>query len=213
MQTYDSNTVSAIELTGMSVALHGEQTELTGEQEIGMGFGERIRREREMRGITLEEIALATKIGTRALRALEEEEFGKLPGGIFNKGFVRAYARYLGIDEEQAVADYETANGAAPPHDMLEDPDRLKRLEAAWKPAKDSLSSAPVKIPWGILVIVVLLLGAIFAAWHFRHSGMERYQQWRARHHSQLRKAPATSATDLTVNFCPLRPRRTTHRG
>ena len=74
-------------------------------------FGERLQREREMRGITLEEIADSTKIGTRSLRALEQEDFDKLPGGIFNKGFVRAYARYLGIDEEQAVADFLTAAG------------------------------------------------------------------------------------------------------
>jgi cytoskeleton protein RodZ len=72
-------------------------------------FGERLQREREMRGVTLDEIAEATKIGTRSLRALEAQEFEKLPGGIFNKGFVRAYAKFLGIDEEQAVADYETA--------------------------------------------------------------------------------------------------------
>lgn len=74
-------------------------------------FGERLQREREMRGITLEEIADSTKIGTRSLRALEEEDFDKLPGGIFNKGFVRAYARYLGIDEEQAVSDFLAAAG------------------------------------------------------------------------------------------------------
>ena len=72
-------------------------------------FGERLQREREMRGVTLDEIAEATKIGTRSLRALEAQEFEKLPGGIFNKGFVRAYAKFLGIDEEQAVTDYEAA--------------------------------------------------------------------------------------------------------
>jgi cytoskeleton protein RodZ len=72
-------------------------------------FGERLQREREMRGVTLDEIAEATKIGTRSLRALEAQEFEKLPGGIFNKGFVRSYARFLGLDEEQAVADYEAA--------------------------------------------------------------------------------------------------------
>jgi cytoskeleton protein RodZ len=72
-------------------------------------FGERMRREREMRGITLEEIAESTKIGTRSLRALEEEDFGRLPGGIFNKGFVRSYARYLGIDEDQAISDFTAA--------------------------------------------------------------------------------------------------------
>jgi cytoskeletal protein RodZ len=84
------------------------------------GFGERLRREREMRSITLEEIAEATKIGTRSLKALEEEDFAKLPGGIFNKGFVRAYARYLGIDEEEAVADYQAALAEAMPVRLTE---------------------------------------------------------------------------------------------
>ena len=73
------------------------------------GFGERMQREREMRSISLEEIAESTKIGCRMLRALEEEDFEKLPGGIFNKGFVRAYAKFLGIDEEQAVTDFQAA--------------------------------------------------------------------------------------------------------
>src|SRR3954465_2643639 len=73
------------------------------------GFGERLKRERELRSISLDEIANSTKIGTRLLHALEDEEFGKLPGGIFNKGFVRAYAKYLGLDEEQAVTDYLAA--------------------------------------------------------------------------------------------------------
>src|SRR3954465_2099948 len=74
-------------------------------------FGEKLQRERELRSITLDEIANSTKIGTRLLHALEAEEFDKLPGGIFNKGFVRAYARYLGLDEEQAVIDYLAAEG------------------------------------------------------------------------------------------------------
>src|SRR6516165_9281541 len=74
-------------------------------------FGERLRREREMRGVTLDEISESTKISHRHLESLEQEDFDSLPGGIFNKGFVRAYARYLGIDEEQAVADYTAANG------------------------------------------------------------------------------------------------------
>ena len=78
-----------------------------------MGFGERLQREREMRGITLDEIAKATKIGSRSLRALEQDDFGKLPGGIFNKGFVRAYAKYLGLDEDQAVTDFLAAENAA----------------------------------------------------------------------------------------------------
>ena len=78
---------------------------VSGDRNVG-GFGERLRREREMRGIALDEISTATKISNRFLRALEEEKFDQLPGGIFNKGFVRAYAKFLGIDEDQAIADY-----------------------------------------------------------------------------------------------------------
>src|SRR5215831_16658667 len=78
-------------------------------------FGERLRREREMRGITLEEISDSTKISRRHLESLEREDFDALPGGIFNKGFVRAYARYLGIDEDQAVADYNASSKEEPP--------------------------------------------------------------------------------------------------
>src|SRR5258707_5421079 len=83
---------------------------------LNMGvFGERMRRERELRGVSLEEISLSTKISKRHLDALEQENFDALPGGIFNKGFVRAYARYLGIDEEQAIADYVAADKQEPP--------------------------------------------------------------------------------------------------
>ena len=82
----------------------------------GMGaFGDRLRREREMRGITLDEITESTKISRRHLEALEGEHFNQLPGGVFNKGFVRAYARFLGIDEDQAVADYSAASNEQPP--------------------------------------------------------------------------------------------------
>jgi transcriptional regulator with XRE-family HTH domain len=72
-------------------------------------FGEKLRKQREQRGITLEAISNVTKISTRMLRALEEENFNQLPGGVFNKGFVRAYARQVGLDEEEAISDYLAA--------------------------------------------------------------------------------------------------------
>src|SRR5580704_15242899 len=85
-------------------------------RETGLpSFGEKLKQEREKRKITLEQISVSTKIGTRMLQALEEDKFGQLPGGIFNKGFVRAYARCVGIDEDQTVADYLQASGDAPP--------------------------------------------------------------------------------------------------
>ena len=72
-------------------------------------FGEKLRKQREQRGLELDAISNTTKISTRMLRALEDEHFDQLPGGVFNKGFVRAYARQVGLDEEEVIADYLTA--------------------------------------------------------------------------------------------------------
>ena len=62
-----------------------------------------------MRGVSLDEICAATRIGNRFLEALESEEWEVLPGGVFNRGFVRAVARFLGLDEEAFVAEYMLA--------------------------------------------------------------------------------------------------------
>jgi cytoskeleton protein RodZ len=75
------------------------------------GFGEHLRREREMRGISLDEICSATRIGTRFLNAMENEQWDQLPGGVFNRGFVRAVAHHLGLDEESVLAEYMLATG------------------------------------------------------------------------------------------------------
>ena len=72
-------------------------------------FGDKLRKQREQRGIALDAISNTTKISTRMLRAIEEEHFDQLPGGVFNKGFVRAYARQVGLDEEEAITDYLAA--------------------------------------------------------------------------------------------------------
>ena len=68
-----------------------------------------------MRGISLDEIVATTKIGRRLLVALEEEQFELLPGGIFNKSYVRSYAKCVGIDEDEAVAEYLQAAHETPP--------------------------------------------------------------------------------------------------
>ena len=65
--------------------------------------------ERESRGIELEAISDLTKISSRYLAALEEDHFEQLPGGVFNKGIVRSYARVVGLDEEFWVNRYMEA--------------------------------------------------------------------------------------------------------
>src|SRR5712691_3222418 len=70
-------------------------------------FGASFKKARESAGISLDQIAIETRISTRFLAAIENEEFHLLPGGIFNRGFVRSFAEKIGLDPDQAVAEYE----------------------------------------------------------------------------------------------------------
>src|SRR5260370_4909504 len=69
-------------------------------------FGEKFRKERERRGLTFDDVSNVTKINSRMLKAIEAEHLDQLPGGVFNKGFVRAYAKHLGLNDEEAITEY-----------------------------------------------------------------------------------------------------------
>lgn len=69
-------------------------------------FGTRLREARERKGVSLREIANATKISVRALEALERNDISHLPGGIFSRSFVRAYAVQAGLDPDETVDDF-----------------------------------------------------------------------------------------------------------
>jgi cytoskeletal protein RodZ len=75
----------------------------------GGSFGSWLRQQREIRNITLREISDNTKIGLRYLEALEEDRFEVLPAPIFAKGFLREYAKYVGLDPDEVVNFYLTA--------------------------------------------------------------------------------------------------------
>ena len=146
-------------------------------------FGDRLRREREMRGITLDEITESTKISRRHLEALEGEHFDQLPGGVFNKGFVRAYARFLGIDEDQAVADYSAASNEQP------EPENKFPLEIHEEPNRQ-LNPRRSKLPlvFAVAALVGVLVGYGFWVKSKPHNSapVENAQQ----------SAPASAATE-----------------
>jgi cytoskeleton protein RodZ len=143
-------------------------------------FGEHLRREREMRGISLDEIVASTKIGRRLLRALEDEQFELLPGGIFNKAYVRAYAKCVGMDEEKAVAEYLEAAKETPPDTRV-----IAQQHASIHSDRPRESTGFPLVP--VLILLVVVTGGV--------AGWKAYQDHR--YEKQLRTA-AMSASDAS---------------
>jgi cytoskeleton protein RodZ len=155
-------------------------------------FGEKLKHEREKRKITLEEISASTKIGTRMLQALEEDKFNQLPGGIFNKGFVRAYSHCVGLDEDQTVAEYLQASGDAPPvrtepggYEAPGHEDRARENEQNVRRLEAIADTPPRQLPWGLFAALLLVVALALSLWSHR-------QRERAR---QSVRPPPTTAT------------------
>lgn len=127
-------------------------------------FGEHLRREREMRGVSLDEISAATRISTRFLDALENERWEELPGGAFNRGFIRSVARFLGIDEDGLVAEYAFERKTA--DDARIAVAQSQEIPRNWQPILAS-----------VLVIAVLIAGGVFAYRHYGARIAERFHR------------------------------------
>jgi cytoskeletal protein RodZ len=130
-------------------------------------FGEELRRERESRGIALESIVGATKISSRHLVALETGHFDHLPGGVFNKGIVRGYARVVGLDEEAWINRFMSA---------YQNSGQLKDDDASWIAfAENVVKNRPqesehtgMRLKWAGVAVLVLLLAVLgWFVWHF----------------------------------------------
>jgi cytoskeleton protein RodZ len=147
-------------------------------------FGAQLKQEREKQKVSLDDISLTTKISTRMLRALEEEHFDQLPGGIFNKGFIRAYARCLGLDEDQAVADYlATIN---PPGKKPEDNNQAPVLAPPSREEFRDKTEDGAGLPWGIFAMALLVAALGLVAWDFY-----------SRQSPRGTPAPATNSTNV----------------
>jgi cytoskeletal protein RodZ len=115
-------------------------------------FGTRMKRSREGRGVSLRQIAEATKISVVALEALERNEIARLPGGIFSRSFVRSYALEVGLDPEQTVRDFlvhfpEDSVTVGSPHVRRND-----------------LDDRPRRRGGATVVLVLLVISALFGA-------------------------------------------------
>jgi cytoskeletal protein RodZ len=135
---------------------------------MAASIGEQLRTAREERGIPLREISDETRISIRYLEAIESGDFKRLPGGIFNRSFVRAYARCVGYDEKKAVEAY-----ARSLQDSGEGPDEVVTTPLQSKVYTDvpATRSPILTVLLAIIILAVLTLGALAAlAWFQRRS-------------------------------------------
>ena len=118
---------------------------------------------RETRGIALRDISDQTRISMRYLEAIEVDDYRRLPGGIFNRSFVRAYAKHIGYDEQQALEEYSTMM-----HERGETTDEVSnRQPRSLVYTGNGGSRSPLKtLLLAVIILAVLSLGA-WAAWYF----------------------------------------------
>src|SRR5262245_61484828 len=81
---------------------------------MARSLGATLREARRRRRIELSEVEAAIRIRRRYLRAMEDEDWEALPGGVYTRGFIRTYASFLGLDGERLAAEYRASVEEAP---------------------------------------------------------------------------------------------------
>jgi cytoskeletal protein RodZ len=129
--------------------------------------GEMLRAERLRKNLSLEQIAGETKINSHLLDAIERNQFDRLPRGVFAKSFVRQYARYLGLDEEELAAEVQRAMdpGADLPGFAVVPAERVFKVPKVpqWEGAGHRPNSSA--LPSLAMLLAVMLICSGFYAW------------------------------------------------
>jgi len=118
-------------------------------------IGEFFKQVRETKGLTIDEVASKTRIRTDFVKALEDGNFAKLPDQVFARGFVRSYARSLGLDEEDAI--HRFAQSAGPYYDKQVERERLK-VKQAEEDRKRQANRKAVAIAIGVAILALIFL-------------------------------------------------------
>jgi cytoskeletal protein RodZ len=127
-------------------------------------FGAHLKQARERRGISQRQIASSTKISTVALDALERGDFSKLPGGIFSRAFVRAYAVEVGLNPDETLAEFDKALGTFV--DSRNDDADRPEVTADDRRFLEQQRKAAIVLRVVLVVLAVLIIAAI-AWWRF----------------------------------------------
>jgi cytoskeletal protein RodZ len=133
-------------------------------------IGETLRRERLRQNLDLDQISQELKISHRFLVAIEEEQFDRLPAGVFAKSFIRQYARYLGLDDEEFVAEVRRAVEPPPVHienapyvPPMPTVPPVERWDSVGDGRRTEWSSSLQAL--GLMVVVMVVCAGVYAFW------------------------------------------------
>lgn len=126
---------------------------------MSLTLGEKLRQAREARGISISQVAEQTRISALYLKSIEEDDYKILPGGIFNKGFVKSFAKTVGVDEQEALQDYAELIGAQ--DTPIEDQPKTYRPEVLTD-ERNTSSMLPTVI-FAIIILGLMTWGILFA--------------------------------------------------
>ena len=164
-------------------------------------IGEFFRQVRETKGLTVDEVASKTRIRTDFVKALEEGNFAKLPDQVFAKGFVRSYARSLGLDEEDAIHRFIQSAGAF--YEKQDERERLK-IRQVEEERKRQANRKAVAFAIGIAILtLVILLSREQSSLFVRRAPLEPSTPSTKRSiapEPNVQQAPSRSETDSTAS-------------
>src|SRR5437870_6716696 len=153
-------------------------------------IGEKLRLARETRGIALRDISEQTRISMRYLEAIETDDYRRLPGGIFNRSFIRAYAKFIGYDEQEAIDEYAREQESSD--------------EVAIKPYKSLVytdtGGSHSRSPLATLLLAVIILAVLSLL------------VWLGLHFYQRSAAPKTQPSRTSRRLAPGKSREATQR-
>ena len=160
---------------------------------MAASFGEQLRLAREARGISLRHISDQTRISIRYLEAIEADDYKRLPGGIFNRSFIKSYAKQIGFDEKEAIEGYlRTAREQGEPDEVATTPYRSHVYT-------DGGSRSPlVTLLLTVLILAILSLG-VYAAVHW----YQRREAARTNGNTQPPNTPGTQPAHVPGRGAP----------
>jgi cytoskeleton protein RodZ len=157
--------------------------------QMATDIGSRLQNAREQRGLALQEIAGSTKVPVRALSAIEHGDFGRLPGGVFRRAYLRAFAAAVGLDADEIVREYRARFETEPSDGPL------LRHEASWR----DRFRVPLRLPTTLVTIVGILIGGSLIS----QQGQSRQEDAKEPSAPSPAEVPASEGSSQTDNSNP----------